>query len=32
MVASGNGTTRAVDVGRLQAALVAQGVYLGTDM
>lgn len=31
-VASGNGTTRQVDVPALQAALVGQGVYLGTDM
>jgi hypothetical protein len=32
MVAAGNGTTRDVDVGVLQAKLEAQGVYLGTDM
>ena len=32
MVASGNGTTREVDVAALQARLAAQGVYLGTDM
>jgi len=31
-VASGNGTTRQVDVAALQATLVRQGVYLGTDM
>ena len=32
LVASGNGTTRQVDVPALQATLVGQGVYLGTDM
>jgi hypothetical protein len=31
-VASGNGTTRQVDVSALQATLAGQGVYLGTDM
>lgn len=31
-VASGNGSTRQVDVAALQATLVRQGVYLGTDM
>jgi hypothetical protein len=31
-VAAGNGTTRQVDVAALQATLVRQGVYLGTDM
>ncbi len=31
-VASGNGTTRQVDVAALQATLARQGVYLGTDM
>jgi hypothetical protein len=31
-VASGNGTTRQVDVAALQATLAGQGVYLGTDM
>jgi hypothetical protein len=32
IVAAGNGTTRQVDVAVLQATLVRQGVYLGTDM
>ena len=32
MAVSGNGTTRQVDVPALQAALAAQGAYLGTDM
>jgi hypothetical protein len=32
IVASGNGTTRDVDVAALQERLAAQGVYLGTDM
>ncbi|MDT2020898.1 FAD-dependent oxidoreductase [Methylocella sp. CPCC 101449] len=32
IVASGNGTSRAVDIPALQKTLVAQGVYLGTDM
>ncbi|QCI67658.1 FAD-dependent oxidoreductase [Phreatobacter stygius] len=32
MVASGNGTTRSVDVSALQQKLVEQSVYLGTDM
>lgn len=32
IVAVGNGTTRQVDVAVLQATLVRQGVYLGTDM
>ena len=31
-VANGQGTTRQVDVPGLQATLVAQGAYLGTDM
>jgi hypothetical protein len=31
-VAAGNGTTRQIDVAALQATLVRQGVYLGTDM
>ena len=31
-VASGNGTTRQVDVAALQRRLAEQGVYLGTDM
>jgi FAD dependent oxidoreductase len=31
-VASGNGTTRQVDVPALQSTLSKQGVYLGTDM
>jgi FAD dependent oxidoreductase len=32
MGAAGNATTRQVDVAALQRTLVAQGVYLGTDM
>ena len=32
MAVRGNGTVRDVDVGALQAALVRQGAYLGTDM
>jgi hypothetical protein len=32
MVVANGGTTRTVDVPRLQATLLAQGVYLGTDM
>ncbi len=32
MAVAGDGTTRGVEVAGLQARLVAQGVYLGTDM
>ncbi len=32
LVAAGNGTTRDIDVARLQASLAAGNVYLGTDM
>ncbi|WP_315838287.1 FAD-dependent oxidoreductase [Bradyrhizobium prioriisuperbiae] len=32
MVAGGNGECRSIDIGALQAALVRNGVYLGTDM